>query len=709
VPVTADADTEESKLQRWARQTSAVALLGGVVAEHIGPEAVPRYAQRLLAGTVDARMRAAESVEGRPRELLDSEEIAATRSATIAPVGSGKSYAYLVPAALAALRGHRTVISTESINLQTQLADKDVPAVAATIRRLTGAEVRAAVVKGAGNYVCFHQAEDSFDGLASRAGVRLSPEEYLTAHGVKKATNRIATALSDDRDVLAVRLVGWALGRQFLDEDPGDRSACPYEIDDALWRMVSNRRCPGEADAETICGHLRAKACGMRADIVITNHSLLAVQATRGIPTVFGSPSLGRFRHLVVDEAHRLPAVVREQGRRELSPARLRGLAKTLERHRDIAEALSATADTLASTARRLHRRGERETVIDPDSEAIDSLLSGIGELTASARAAVQSGDGNLDHLNALSDLDDVLDAFPDPEDPPDRAVRWTTGEALCVSPIEVGGLVSGRIYLTGSEKEALSVNCVSGTLPRDFTGEAGLGGGLIEHPSPFHDAYEASSAILASPSQQEWDQLAPEGHLDLLAHRVWVRRKLPGLVRANGGATLVLAATSASGKEYADELRTQLSGSGIDVYSQWDGLGLGELVRRFRENTASVLVGVRSLMTGTDVPGQALTQVIIDRVPRPAGNVVDDARVEAKVRSGIRKHSAVQAVYTTAAQLLLAQAVGRLIRSSGDRGRVIVLDPRLDTKAPVSYAAPTRRAYMRALRDFGTVTVMTV
>lgn len=694
---------EALRAREWASKVRAIDLLATVIADRIGPDARPRKAQRLLCASVDERMRAAEALAGRPAETLERDEIAACRSATVAPVGSGKSFAYLCAAALAALRGHRTVVSTESISLQSQLADKDAPAVAETVERLTGAHVRAAVVKGQTNYVCFHTAEDSLLGLAEQAGVRAGPDDLISAPALKRLTNQIAASLPDEGDATSARLVGWALGRSFVADDPGDRASCPYEVDDRQWWLVSTRFCPGKPDDERLCGHLRAKALGRSADIVITNHSMLAVQATRGIPTVFGTPALGPFRHLVVDEAHRLPDVVREQGRRELAPGRLRALSRAVSADDLLSDQFMKAAAVAEATARDLHTSHERQSVIAADDEDIQSLLSGLDQLLELSRKRLGEG-ASREAMRALDDLGDVLRSFPDPDEPPERAVRWSDGESLFVSPVEVGGLMAGHLYAVGPTQEVLSVNCVSGTLPPDFTGEAGLGGRITTHESPFTDAYARSEAVIIRPSAEDWSSLKRAGRLDLEAHRAWAREQIVKAVADNGGATLVLAATKASGREYAEALRTALEGTDITVYTQWDGLGLGELVRRFRQNTSSVLVGVRSLMTGTDVPGDALTQVIIDRVPRAAGNVVDDARVRAKERAGMKRHQASQAVYTTAASLLLTQAVGRLIRSADDTGRVLLLDPRLDASAEVAYPTATRRTYLRSVREFGRV-----
>lgn len=172
-------------------------------------------------------------------------------------------------------------------------------------------------------------------------------------------------------------------------------------------------------------------------------------------------------------------------------------------------------------------------------------------------------------------------------------------------------------------------------------------------------------------------------------------------LGEANRGSALVLAATTAAGKLYTEALRSH-AGAGWDVHSQWDGLALRATVEAWRTDHASVLVGTKSLMTGVDAPGGTCSLVIVDRVPRAAGNPVDDARVADIVeRLGIERYSADRLVYVADAALLLEQAAGRLIRATTDGGIVAVLDPRLLRVGGLSYPEKTRKTLLEALERF--------
>ena len=177
-------------------------------------------------------------------------------------------------------------------------------------------------------------------------------------------------------------------------------------------------------------------------------------------------------------------------------------------------------------------------------------------------------------------------------------------------------------------------------------------------------------------------------------------------LVEASAGSALVLAATSAAGKAYADALRKKFGGR-LTVYSQWDKTGASEAVRLFKADRTSVLVGTKSLMTGVDASGATCRLVIINRAPRRPANPVDDARVELILerRGNIPRAVATGMVYAEDAATLLSQAAGRLIRSTSDSGVVAFLDDRMVADNPQVYPTPTRKIYASAFADFPHVT----
>lgn len=160
------------------------------------------------------------------------------------------------------------------------------------------------------------------------------------------------------------------------------------------------------------------------------------------------------------------------------------------------------------------------------------------------------------------------------------------------------------------------------------------------------------------------------------------------------GGGTLVLTSTTSGARAAAGALKE----SGLEVITQWDR----GAVASWRRRTTSVLVGTRSLMTGLDAPGDTCRSVIIDRVPRAAGNHADDMRVRALTSTTeLDEAVARDLVYAGDAAMLLEQASGRLIRSADDWGLLAVLDPRL-APGPWSYKGLAAGRYREALAAFG-------
>ena len=220
-------------------------------------------------------------------------------------------------------------------------------------------------------------------------------------------------------------------------------------------------------------------------------------------------------------------------------------------------------------------------------------------------------------------------------------------------------------------DRYELNVVCLSATVPAGFGAQTGLWAPIDSYESPFEVAYADHTALYVPRLDDDGlDRISkPAGknrrRFDTSAHVAWAAEQMAELVAANGGSALILSATTRAGQEYARLLRTAAGGRWT-VLSQWDGRAPRRIVADWRADTTSVMVGTRSLMTGVDAPGQTCTLVVVDRVPRAAGNVVDDARVEALAdRLELDHWAADRLVYYADARTLLAQA-GRPSWSAG-------------------------------------------
>ena len=654
--------------------------------------------------------------------------------AGIAPTGTGKSLAYLAPAAKLACSGGRTLISTESLALQDQIVNKDFPAVKSALKELAGRDIEIAVHKGWSNYVCLASAQDYGQSLAGPG----STDEEIIDHP------------------MATPLLKWALSP---DNRDGDRANFPGAIRGEEWDKVSTtpdaclrKSCPFIDD----CFPMRARQRASEADVIVTNHHLLAVQATKGVPVVLGSKALGELDAIVIDEAHTLPGVVRNQGATAISSRRLLSALRTLENNlppgdpqvqvyghsgSNLGEQLDAVISELIEET---DDDGKIEGDHDPLgglSESIQiwckELINAINIANHAAKGAqevrAKKAVGRIHTL--ISDLNEVTRGGAGIArwvEVDERAGRKTP--TLNSSLVDVSGPLHHNVYNVplpdeGAETQEqtpdrdwvddelpaedppwetpqrrLPVAAVSATIPKSFPHDAGLQAPITEYESPFSSAYGSSLLYIPRPivdGVKVPTRTFGGGResMNTYEHTPWAGRIMKRLVESAGGRALVLSATAKAGKEYAELLRIA-SGGRWAVFSQWDGVSKDITTRKWREDETAVLVGTRSYMTGVDAPGSTCSLVIVDRVPRGAGNVVDDARVEV-LAEDMSEFRARDLVYAVDAAQLLEQAAGRLIRSMSDAGVVAVLDPRLLKGKSISYPAPTRKIYMHALRFF--------
>jgi ATP-dependent DNA helicase DinG len=714
-----------------------------------------------------------------------------------AMIPTHNTLAYLSPAAMRAVhKGERTVISTDSIALQSQLEDKDLPMVANVVARLWGRDVSFAVLKGWSNYVCpakVASASAALDEMEAKAAETLialpTPSTGRKSRSRKpKAPKGNVTLDGITVPIESVRrLIDWA-------NDPDsklERQSCPGGASDDEWAVVSvsSTDCAGsDCPMRGVCPAVKSREKAAAAEIVVVNHALIGIQAAKGIPAVVGSKKLGIFHHMVVDEAHTLPTWVRGQGSSNLSGEMIRRaanvVAKLIASAPDIENLQSSagmSADLVDETLRKAFikaggkLRARSVASLEMDDDDIEAIAARVRAWVAIARGYIPDpeklgieddrlrADMALKVRRAQARLDNIMDAlrnlFPGvDDDSPNTAAsevvdltgqaadtpmaRWFefdehtgTVSAAC-SPVEVGGLLAGNVWVPparfagkfdadgnptdeqeyelnedgnpkiAAKQEALTVCCLSATLPYGFRRDAGVSGPIEEYESPFTDAYEGSLLYIPKVDDRPTvERLArkPLSTGDKLQfstdeHAVWAADQIVKLVNANSGGALVLAATTTSGKRYVDALRRHTD---LEVFSQWEG-ARNETVQAWRDLDTSVLVGTRSLMTGVDAPGATCSLVIIDRVPRSAGNPVDDARVdELRKRQELDRWTADAAIYAADAALLLEQAVGRLIRSTSDRGLVAVLDPRLAKQGYYKLGSASLDIIHRSLRRF--------
>jgi ATP-dependent DNA helicase DinG len=630
---------------------AAVKAVGGDTRE--GQIAMAEAVARAMTSSEDAR-RAAEKSED------DDAPKAGTHLLVQAGTGTGKSLAYLVPAVLHALRtGDHVIVATATIALQRQLVERDVPLVADALAPLTRRRPTYAILKGRHHYLCQHrlnegpQPDDDSDTL-------FAPAE--------------TTPLG--KDVRRIR--EWA-----DDTESGDRDELVPAPAERAWRALSvtSHECIGASRCQygETCFAEKAREEAKRADVVVTNHAMLAIDAVSGIPL------LPEHDVVIVDEGHELVDRVTGAITDELTASLVERAARRAKSHVDgKVFDLLVTAGTYLEDALVRIEPGRIER---PDSALFDALvavrdachdvLSGFGKASPSTPTLDgegQSADSDqAARVRAKALVEEVYEIAGRIVVASDSDVVWASrserrGTVLWRAPLSVAGLLRESLF---TERTAVLTSATL-TLGGSFdpiAGALGLrGDGApkwegLDAGSPFDYAHQGILYVAG--------HLPPPGREGLPDEAL---EELASLVEAANGRTLGLFSSMRGAERAAEFLRGRIT---HPVLCQGDD-STAQLVRDFAADPQTCLVGTLSLWQGVDVPGASCSLVVIDRIPFPRpDDPLSSARARAIAQAGGNGFLAVSA---TSAALLLAQGAGRLIRSQTDRGVVAVLDPRLVT-----------------------------
>jgi ATP-dependent DNA helicase DinG len=588
-----------------------------------------------------------------------------------AGTGTGKSLAYLVPAVVRAINEDEpVVVSTATIALQRQLVDRDLPRLADSLADALPRPPQFALLKGRRNYLCLNKIHGGALGGEDESGAEEErPQEELF-------NPMAASALG--RDVQ--RLTAWA-----STTDTGDRDDLKPGVPDRSWSQVSvsARECIGVARCPfgSECFSERARGRAGAADIVVTNHALLAIDA------VSESAVLPEHALLVVDEAHELSDRVTSVATAELTPANLGVALRRITRlvSPELTDRLEAASATLTSaihdaTPGRIdHLDDELATYLTALRDAASAARSAI-ETTSDAKAAAARAEAAA----ALSEISDTASRMLTSFVPtiPDRTdVVWLDHEdnrgsprpVLRVAPLTVAGLLRSQVFARSTTVLTSATLTLGGTFDAMATAWGLIG------PDESTDCPPWRGLDVGSPFQH-----AKAGILYVAAHlpppgrdgtgSAEQLREITELITAAGGRTLGLFSSMRAARAAAEEMRERLS---TPVLCQGDDT-TSALVEQFTEEFAASLFGTLSLWQGVDVPGPSLSLVLIDRIPFPRP---DDPLLGARQRAvAARGGNGFMAVAASHAALLLAQGSGRLLRRVTDRGVVAVLDSRMAT-----------------------------
>lgn len=651
---------------------------GGLLSKHFDGYQ-PRTGQMKLARALDQAVREGDRV------LVE------------APTGTGKSVGYLVPAVFHLTMGAddllaarvssddadgfdieddadpapppRAVIATANIALQEQLIGKDVP----MLQKILPWEFTAAIAKGRANYLCLHRFDETV------GDVLLDPIRD-----------------PEDRDRFNL-IAKWA-----SETKAGDLSELPFELSSTLKQRVSVtaddcvRKACGRFDD---CHAEKARKAVQEADLIVTNYHLLC--AHLAFVLEFGRGILPRFDVLILDEAHALPDVARDFfGFRVTSGAigyatRLMASGKWTGKNPfkpglrdDLMQAAEEFFTDLLA-----YRKGPiyHARLKDPDPVESARLVS-LLEQARDAQLGVASSGVDIERAEQLRraarkcriHADNIRRAMKVEETGGQLnevffIEEHGRGAALCCKPVKVAGILKSAVWEQASIR---AVVATSATLAADNGPEA------LDYFAFEVGAEQAEQLIVESPfAFEEQALLCIPGDLPDPKEKmfsVYVAGVIADVVDAADGRTLVLCTSYKTLTSTADLLERRFAGR-FTILRQGQAPRT-QLIARFKKDVSSVLVGTKSFWEGVDVPGEALSCTVIDKIPfDPPDDPINDAMSEILGQRAFKEYAIPRAA------IALRQGFGRLIRTASDRGVVVMCDRRLLDK-------PFGKTILRAL-----------
>ena len=591
-----------------------------------------------------------------------------------AGTGTGKSLAYLVPALV---HGKKVLVATATLALQRQLVERDLPKIKAALDKELNRDISFAIYKGVGNYICLQKMNNAPN----------DPEA--------QAVFEVSTLEAD-----AKRLRAWAQSANAT----GDRDDAP-EVDRRVWaaNSVSGRECMGadECPSGSKCFAALAKSKAQTADIVVTNHTLLAIEI------VDSHPILPERDAIVLDEAHEFMDRTTQAVTEEITAARVSRAANMARKHmpgkagdalfkasEKFAKAIGDYADDLKVDPTKAGRLDKLPAVLEAPLRAVKE---GVSALTAliSADSEIIDPNSMAERARVKGALNEISQTATKLLKPGHSHVLWfePTYSTLYLAPLAVSDVLRGNL-LTKTPVIATSATLTVGKSFDAIAKNIGFViGGKNDEENEEDESEDDDKAMMDPANLQILDVGSPfdfanQGMLYLPKDLPEPGRDGPSnemltelgeLIEAAGGRTLALF-SSWRGVEAADEhLRNVLAELKIPIITQRRGDSVGPLVEKFAKDERSILLGTISLWQGIDVPGSACTLVVIDRIPfpRPDEPVLSARAAEADAAGG----SGFMQISLPRAALLLAQGTGRLIRSLDDRGVVAILDSRIVNK----------------------------
>ena len=584
-----------------------------------------------------------------------------------APTGVGKSFAYLIPLIYRAKRHCRpAVISTETINLQEQLINKDIP----FLSRIMGFEIKASLAKGRRNYLCRRR----FAMLSGEQKDMLLPNPSL-ALDIERVTNALERGSEGSRDDFSFR------------------------VDKEVWNLIcceSGNCMKAKCPYFRSCCYFKARRQWEQSDIIVANHALFFTDLAMRCMEGAAGALLPNYGAVLFDEAHSLeesasshlgirlsrPLVV-SMLNRIYNPDNAKGLLMrqngiSPELRGRVAEARDESYGFFAAFEELLRKQNETALEIVHPEHFIDNLTpklmrlaSGLQDLADDEKEEDSSFKTEIDAMiSRCRETVDGLDAFMHRTLP--EAVYYAEeeqgGAALNATPLNIAEILSDILF----NQDFTVILCSATLTVRNrfdyFISRSGFSGKTLQLDSPFSPSQAKIRVIRTLPDPKSRE------YREALADEIF------SAVELTDGKAFVLFTSYETLRYCQENLRNDFMDHRWQLLVQGNGSSRSQLLKEFREDVDSVLFGTDSFWTGVDVPGEALSHVIITKLPFA---VPSHPLIAARMRKIEREGGNSFSGYSLPeAVLKFRQGAGRLIRNKSDKGFITVLDPRMITRS---------------------------
>jgi len=588
-----------------------------------------------------------------------------------APTGSGKTLSYLIPVVF---HGTRAVVSTATKQLSEQIIKIDVPFLAKSISQVSPhTEFTGVLLKGRENYYCFAKGDESAK-LSSEADSLFGIMDMENVKGPDKSTLKGAAMAKEIQSIEK-----WVKTTK-----TGDRSEAPA-VSDQTWRQFSSTtgECPGRTVCPfgSKCFSERARDEAKEADVVVTNHAVVAHDLIKEGDSVFGDRDV-----FIFDELHELDNYLTSAWGTKLSANIIKNALKLFGQ---LSELKTSDVDEIEKLGKKFNPVAKRipEGLIQEEQPLLAELLNRL--YVTSSRIAVTaqkvSSDKNENERKrkvgsiVAKAAGEIAQSSQLLLDDSVNTVRWVTiteeEVTLQAAPLRVGPQLQQAL----DERDAIMVG-TSATITVSGSFDIPVHNLALDATTTPHKEVDLDSpfdyknqAMLYIPAPDSFP--APVG-ADRQEHGEAVKKEVADLVSAMGGRTLALFTTTFAANDNAKYLRKKFPK--MNILLQGDAPP-SQLIEEFKNDEDSVLVATMGMWHGLDVPGPALSLVIMDKIPfKPMKDPLSLARQAWAEKTG---RNGFMDVYVSDANIMLAQGAGRLVRAKTDRGVIAILDTRLVTK----------------------------